>query len=162
LRSNLPVFALPFPLLRHLQLRRAQFYGLLLTFALGAITIAVSLGRFISTEVGKSWNAVYIWSMIQMTVAIIVVSLPALKSLLRRRNMSSNKSRSGTGTRTTNGYSSNYSVRARKKISGALPDDTGSDVELNRIVVKDGSIVKTNEVSIDSRPASEERSFSIV
>jgi hypothetical protein len=50
LRSNLPVFALPFPLLRHLQLRRAQFYGLLLTFALGAITIAVSLGRFISTE----------------------------------------------------------------------------------------------------------------
>jgi hypothetical protein len=63
---------------------------------------------------------------------------------------------------TEHGYSSNYSVRARKKISGALPDDTGSDVELNRIVVKDGSIVKTNEVSIDSRPASEERSFSIV
>jgi hypothetical protein len=70
--------------------------------------------------------------------------------------------RSGTGTRTTNGYSSNYSVRARNKISGALPDDTGSDVELNRIAAKDGSIVKTNEVSIYTRPASEERSFSIV
>ncbi|KAI4746905.1 hypothetical protein E4T44_15077, partial [Aureobasidium sp. EXF-8845] len=84
--TDIFIFALPFPLLRHLQLRQAQFYGLLLTFALGAITIAVSLGRFIFTEVGKSWNAVYIWSMIQMTVAIIVVSLPALKSLLRRRN----------------------------------------------------------------------------
>ncbi|KAI4787434.1 hypothetical protein E4T45_13784 [Aureobasidium sp. EXF-8846] len=125
-------------------------------------TIAISLGRFISTEVGKSWNAVYIWSMIQMTVAIIVVSLPALKSLLRRRNTSSNKSGSGTGTRTANGYSSNYGVRARQKIFGALPDDTGSDVELNRIVARDGSVVKTNEVSIDSRPASEERSFSIL
>jgi hypothetical protein len=76
--------------------------------------------------------------------------------------MSSNKSRSGTRTRTTNGYSSNYSVRAQNKISSALPNDIGSDVKLNRIATKDGLIVKTNEVNINSRPASEERSFLIV
>lgn len=80
------VLILPFPLLRHLHLSRNQIYGLLLTFALGLVTIAVNLARFITIHTGNNWNTVFIWSMTEMAVAIMVVSLPALKTLLRRKN----------------------------------------------------------------------------
>ncbi|KAG9711600.1 hypothetical protein KCU73_g17134, partial [Aureobasidium melanogenum] len=78
--SDVAIFVLPFPLLRHLHLNRNQIYGLLLTFALGLATIAVNLARFITIQTGNNWNAVFIWSMAEMAVAIIVVSLPALKT----------------------------------------------------------------------------------
>lgn len=146
------VFLLPFPLLRHLHLGRGQFYGLILTFALGIVTIAVNLGRFISIQTSDNWNGVFVWSMAEMAVAIIVVTLPALKTLIRRhrKNNTSSQSRS---------YSANqYAITASHRRSvygrhGAI-DETGSDVELNR-VRKIDVIYKSKEVSVDSRPLDE-------
>ena len=90
-----------------------------------------------------------------MSVAIIVVSMPALKYLL-----TSWKKLSGTGggTESSSYYNSTYDGqrsgrRCNQTVScGALGDETGSDVELNRVVRED-VIVKTKEVSVDSRPA---------
>ncbi|CAD0098350.1 unnamed protein product [Aureobasidium mustum] len=86
--------------------------------------------------------------MAEMAVAIIVVSLPALKTLLRRKHKNSASSKS---------YSEgqHYVVTASRRRSvfgrGDPLNDDGSDVELNRVGMKD-VIYKTKEVSVDSRP----------
>lgn len=50
------VFFLPFPLLRKLQLGRRQILGLFVTFTLGTITMAVSIGRFVSVQTTNTFN----------------------------------------------------------------------------------------------------------
>ena len=136
-----PVFVLPFPLLRHLHLNRSQIYGLLLTFAIGLATIAVNLARFITIQLGNNWNAVFIWSMAEMAVAIMVVSLPALKTLLRRKNKNTTSSKSFS-----NGHHYVVTASQRKSVFGRtdILDDGGSEVELNHFD-KD-VIYKTKEV----------------
>lgn len=144
-----PVFVLPFPLLRVLDLKRGQRYGVILTFTLGIITIAVSLSRFIRIQTGTDRERIYIWSLCEMAIAIIVVSLPALKYLLRYwKASSSSNSDSGPSSYYTSNFSSG---RRRDQASGLHADETGSDVELNRIR-RDDAILKTEEVSVDSTP----------
>ncbi|THW73209.1 hypothetical protein D6D18_10274 [Aureobasidium pullulans] len=137
--------------LRHLHLGSRQIYGLLVTFALGLATIAVNLARFITIQTGNNWNAVFIWSMAEMAVAIIVVSLPALKTLLRRKNQTSTSSNSYS-----NGHHYAINSSHRRSVFGRSDpmDDSGSDVELNRVGKRD-VIYKTKEVSVDSRPIDE-------
>jgi hypothetical protein len=142
------VFVLPFPLLRHLHLNRNQVYGLLLTFALGLVTIAVNLARFITIQIGNNWNAVFIWSMAELAVAIMVVSLPALKTLIRRKNKGNNTSSKSF----SNGR--HYVVTASQHKSmfgrGEMLDDGSSEVELNHL--ENDVIYKTKEISVNSRP----------
>lgn len=52
------VFGLPFPLLHSLQLQRRQIWGLIVTFCLGAVTIAMSVIRFVTIEVIYAWTNV--------------------------------------------------------------------------------------------------------
>jgi len=59
--DHIVVFALPFPLLHQLQLRRRQIWGLVLTFSLGAVTIAMSVLRFATVEVIHAWTNVCMW-----------------------------------------------------------------------------------------------------
>jgi len=151
------VFSLPFPLLRVLRLKRRQLYGLILTFTLGLVTIAVNLARFITVQIGSDWNNLYVFSMAEQSVAIIVVSLPALKYLLTSWKKFSGGGRGGcSGNGSSSYYNSTYdgqrSGRRQNQISCALADETGSDVELNRVLRED-VIVKTKEVSVDSWPA---------
>jgi hypothetical protein len=148
-----PVFLLPFPLIRILDLRRRQRNGLILTFALGIITIIVSATRFIRIQTGTDWDRTYIWSMAEMCIAIMVVSMPALKYLLRYWKFSSS-SRFATPS---SYYNSEFSdspreTRRRGQISCSLGDENGSDVELNR-VVRDEGILETKVVCVDSAPA---------
>jgi hypothetical protein len=152
LLTNL-VFALPFPLLRVLTLRRGQRYGLILTFALGLLTIVVNLARFVTIQRGTDWNGVYVWSMAEMSVAIMVVSLPALKYLLKYwKSASGSRGGSGPDSYYNNGYGYTGHDRHRRhaQISCSLADETGSDVELNRVLRLEG-IVKTKEVTVETR-----------
>lgn len=136
-------------MLRHLHLSRKALYGLILTFALGIVTIAVNLGRFVEIQTThNNWNAVFVWSMAELAVAIIVVSLPALKTLLRRNGNST----SAHSKSYSHGNGANASSQQRSDFGGNAPsDDTGSDVELNQIGKSD-VIYETKEISIDSRP----------
>jgi hypothetical protein len=140
------VFVLPFPLLRHLHLNRNQIYGLLLTFALGLATIAVNLARFITIQIGNNWNAVFIWSMAEMAVAIMVVSLPALKTLIRRKNKATTLSSSFSNGRRYVVTAQHKSMFGREEI----PGDGDSEMELNHL--ETDVIYKTKEVSVNSRP----------
>jgi len=122
------------------------------------VTIAVNLARFITVQIGSDWNNLYVFSMAEQSVAIIVVSMPALKYLL-----TSWKKLSGSGgTESSSYYNSTYdgqrSGRRQNQISCGMGDGTGSDVELNRVMRED-VIVKTKEVSVDSRPVGSSGSF---
>ena len=152
-RLTSAVFALPFPLLRVLQLRRMQRYGLILTFGLGIVTIAVNLARFITIQVGTDWNGVYVWSMAELSVAIMVVSLPTLKSfLIYWRKSAKSRSQSGLASNSNMTYNGPQSSQRHEATSCTPTDDSGSEIELNP-VWRDDVIVQTKEVRVDSRIA---------
>ena len=83
----------------------------------------------------------------------MVVSMPALKYLLKYWKTSP-RSRNGSGPDSyyNSGYTGQSMSRRRNQIECSLADDTGSDVELNRVVRED-VIMKTKEVSVNSQPA---------
>jgi hypothetical protein len=107
-------------------------------------------------QIGNDWNNLYVMSMAEQSVAIIVVSMPALKYLLTSWKKLSG---SGGGNDSSSYYNSTYDGRgsvgrrAHNQIScGGLADETGSDVELNRVMRED-VIVKTKEVGKEKTPS---------
>ncbi|TVY35991.1 hypothetical protein LOCC1_G007591, partial [Lachnellula occidentalis] len=56
--SDVFIFVLPFPLFQNLTLARRQLYGLIFTFALGLITIAVNVARFATIILTQNYNAI--------------------------------------------------------------------------------------------------------
>ncbi|KAG9189470.1 hypothetical protein G6011_06338 [Alternaria panax] len=83
LACYLVVYAIPVVLLVKGVLRSSAGVGL--TFALGTLTIASGIVRFVCLKVGTGQeNLVYPLSMVEMTLSIIVVSLPGLKPLVRQ------------------------------------------------------------------------------
>lgn len=97
--------------------------------------------------------------MAELAVAIIVVSLPALSSLLygRARTITKTlKSRLHGGGTSSTGQGSHYKLSSTsgtfdkkgKKSRGV--DDTGSDVELNHISKAENGIYRVEEVSVES------------
>jgi hypothetical protein len=85
LSCYLVVYALPLALLIRGIIPTST--GVVVTFALGTLTILSSVIRFVTLKVGTGQeNLVYPLSMVEMTLSIIVVSLPGLKPLLDRRS----------------------------------------------------------------------------
>lgn len=83
--TDLLLFCLPFSILECLTLNRRQKIGLVGVFSLGLITMVISTVRFITYivtqfELGDATGNA--WCTIEMSTAVIVVSLPGLKSLL--------------------------------------------------------------------------------
>ncbi|KAK1573749.1 archaeal flagellin N-terminal-like domain-containing protein [Colletotrichum navitas] len=154
--SDLLIFAIPFPLLLGLQLSKRYIIGLAATFSTGMITIGTSVARFATVESIQAWTNVYVLSMTEMAAAIIVVSLPALKSLLHRRGLATSK----YGTGETEAYKKNVTEASHnhfKLSSGTDPyeattrvvaeEDSGSEVELNNLQRSD-VIYKSARVSV--------------
>ncbi|KAI5806401.1 hypothetical protein DFH27DRAFT_651237 [Peziza echinospora] len=83
------IMLLPIPLLRGLRISHAQKLSLIIIFSLGTIVIVVSVLRLNSitdsiSEKNLSANQdLAVWSMIEATVACVVISLPPMRSLLR-------------------------------------------------------------------------------
>ncbi|CAI6334835.1 unnamed protein product [Periconia digitata] len=105
--TDLLLFCLPFFIINCLKLRRRQKYGLVGVFSLGIITMAISLARFIVYAATNyyvddaSGNA---WCTAELCTAVIVVSLPTLKSLiLRSSDPKSSADRSTEGYLRTDG-----------------------------------------------------------
>ncbi|KAI0610722.1 hypothetical protein TUN205_05005 [Pyrenophora tritici-repentis] len=165
--SDLFIFALPFPLLRQLQLRRRQIWGLVLTFSLGIVTIAMSILRFATIEVIYAWTNVFVLSMAEMAVAIMVVSLPSMRSFLRRDGIfSSNKkshssSSNGAYGQRTPGTGSQGFIRPTRRVKHSVhvhtEEDSGSEVELNTMARKD-VIYETRRVSVQFSRSQDEES----
>ncbi|KAJ4246031.1 hypothetical protein NW762_013776 [Fusarium torreyae] len=85
--TDLLVFFYPFFLLKHLSLRKEQTLGLIGVFSLGAITLIVSLSRFIAynaTDFELEDEIGNILSTAEMSTAVIVVCLPGLRRFIGR------------------------------------------------------------------------------
>ncbi|CVK97771.1 uncharacterized protein FPRO_11256 [Fusarium proliferatum ET1] len=95
--TDLLIFFYPFFLLKHLKLHRKQKIALIGIFSLGAITLIVSLSRFIAYNAtdfeldDQSGNTL---SLAEMSTAVIVVCLPGLRRFIMRSKSSTNRSSS--------------------------------------------------------------------
>ncbi|KAH7380546.1 hypothetical protein DE146DRAFT_637540 [Phaeosphaeria sp. MPI-PUGE-AT-0046c] len=156
--TDVSIFMLPFPLLHSIQLNKRQIWGLIATFSLGLITISMSVLRFATIEVIYAWTNVYVLSMAEMAVAIMVVSLPSMRGFLRRggifssnKNSGSSSYRSKYGIRTPLSGSNNGfvrpTIRVKHNVRARTDDDSGSEVELNNMSRKD-VIYETRRVSV--------------
>jgi hypothetical protein len=115
-------------------------------------------GRFQMLRWFHTDPTVDVFSMAEMAVAIMVVSLPSMRSFLRRGGIfSSNKhagsssSRSKYGLRTptvgSTGYTT-HSIRGKPSARVRVEDDSGSEVELNIMGRKD-VIYETRRISVE-------------
>ncbi|EMD85332.1 hypothetical protein COCC4DRAFT_65715 [Bipolaris maydis ATCC 48331] len=97
--TDLLLFILPFFIVNCLKLRKRQRIGLVGVFSLGAITMAISLARFIvyNMDYNVSDADGNLWCTAEMCTAIIVVSLPFFKTLIIRSSTPTTMSRSDTG-----------------------------------------------------------------
>lgn len=84
--TDLMIMALPIAALPSLQLDRRRKIGLGAVFALGVVIICVAVVRMTQVIVGDTVDLVglAIWGAVETATAIIVGSLPPLKSLLAR------------------------------------------------------------------------------
>ncbi|KAH7246678.1 hypothetical protein BKA59DRAFT_201479 [Fusarium tricinctum] len=109
--TDLLLFCFPFFILQHLTLRKEQKFGLVGVFSLGAITLIVSLARFIAynvTDFGLDDAVGNTLCTAEMTTAVIVVCLPGLKKFIVRSKSSTNTPNHGnTSTQSGSGQSSN-------------------------------------------------------
>ena len=186
------VFALPFPLLHSLQLKRRQIWGLVLTFSLGAVTIAMSVVRFITIEVIYAWTNVcmlliclcgkstycltkanmdtVVLSMAELATAIIVVSLPSMRSFLRtggffsfHKKSHTSESRTTYGQRTPANGSQGFmraSRRGKHTVRIHSDEESGSEVELNSLGRKN-VIYETRRVSVQFSRSQDEDSETV-
>ncbi|RSL56935.1 hypothetical protein BHE90_015640 [Fusarium euwallaceae] len=168
--SDMLVFALPFPLLFGLQVSKRYMAGLVAIFASGLITVGASIARFATVDTIHAWTNVYVLSMTEMTAAIVVVSLPALRSLLH--GLGQRSSKQGT-TQTGSGYNKHsttattsshfnklssgrdngelYATTAR--VAVAAEEDSGSEVELTNL----RGIYKSARISVTYQRRSDVR-----
>ncbi|EEU43355.1 uncharacterized protein NECHADRAFT_45239 [Fusarium vanettenii 77-13-4] len=163
--------AFPFPLIFDLSLRsRREKVALGVIFALGTITIGVSVGRFVTMLHVSNDISIYIWATAEICISVIVVALSALRPLLQKLsgmvstdpgsnlpsgyNISSMSQPSKPSTRTRDleafwetGPGAHYSSVTAMASGEHL---TGSEVELNGI----GGILRTQQVSMSSETIS--------
>ncbi|KAF5665735.1 hypothetical protein FCIRC_10439 [Fusarium circinatum] len=77
--------AYPIPLLATLKMTSTRKkIGLTVVFSLGVITIAVSVGRFITMVYVDNAISIYIWATAEICISVIVVALTAVRPLLRK------------------------------------------------------------------------------
>ncbi|KAH7141791.1 archaeal flagellin N-terminal-like domain-containing protein [Dactylonectria macrodidyma] len=162
--ADLLIFSIPFFLLRDLRINRRYMIGLVATFSLGLITVCASVVRFATLQAIHAWTNVYVLSMVEMVAAIVVVCLPALKSLLRRGEPSTSKRGISANTNTSrsktyNAYGHGPGTSHIKLSSGrdtyvtgtraTTVEESGSEVELHNMRRAD-AIYKTQRLSITS------------
>jgi hypothetical protein len=97
-------------------------------------------------------------SMAEMAVAIMVVSLPSMRSFLRRGGIfSSNKNSGGSSSRSKYGLRTpivgssgftRHSIRGKPSNRVPIDEDSGSEVELNVMGRKD-VIYETRRISVE-------------
>ncbi|UZP35046.1 hypothetical protein NXS19_002862 [Fusarium pseudograminearum] len=94
----------PIPLLQGLMTSTRKKIGLAVVFGMGMITIAVSIGRFVTMLHVHNDISIYIWATAEICISVMIVALTALRPLLRKMTNSvstSSDDRSGNPSRKT-------------------------------------------------------------
>lgn len=82
--------ALPIYMLLGLQMRKGQKAGLAGVFCLGLVVVVFDILRTVESLVSGTFSGVALWSSMEVSMAVIVASLPPYRTLL------GNKTRKGT------------------------------------------------------------------
>ncbi|KAK2609475.1 hypothetical protein N8I77_002972 [Diaporthe amygdali] len=83
--GELLLFIFPFPILNSLKFTQLrEKIGLGLIFAMGLFTILVSTGRFMFMIFLTNDISLSVWTTVEMSISVMVVSLMAMRPLLRR------------------------------------------------------------------------------
>ncbi|KAK2764111.1 hypothetical protein CKAH01_15850 [Colletotrichum kahawae] len=127
--ANLCILAMPFFILKGLQMKRSTVIGIYTTFALGLIDIAISLARFLTIQLepmsSKSLTMIQMWAILDEHIALIVACIPSLRQYLRLRF--------DTNSAAKPSYDHNHSLHNRRqKVNPRLEGDNGSGIEINR------------------------------
>jgi hypothetical protein len=156
--SDVFIFLLPFPVIATLTLSTRQIVALCVTFGLGLITIAVSMGRCLAL-LQNAFVSLYVWSMAEMCTAIMVVSLPSLRPLLRKHHSSANSSSLAASSPRKSGEKpiGRPMNRARNSVNGSRHgmsrvhnsgDPDSSDLELINVTTKPKDAWKVEDVEV--------------
>jgi len=166
----------PFPLIADLKIStRREKISLGVIFAMGFITLGVSIGRFITMHSLTNAISVYIWATAEFCTSIIIVAMTAFRPLLRKLSRILTDSLAGagrggsyrissreqgvwdrrTGQQEVEGqwgesiHQSNVSSnQSNVTASHHYEDFNGSHLELTGLVP--GKIMKTKEVTVSS------------
>ncbi|CAH0041662.1 unnamed protein product [Clonostachys rhizophaga] len=162
----------PFPLVRDLKLPKLrEKIGLCVILGLGVVTIAVSIGRFVTMVSAGNSVSSYLWTASEISVALTVVALTALRPLLRKIAQLVSGTNSDSDQRYYGTYGASTTVRTRTgkskpthtqgsgiywrthSVTGnnAVDDNESDEVELRPI--KPNQIMQTREVTISSEAA---------
>ncbi|KAF5699360.1 hypothetical protein FMUND_14794 [Fusarium mundagurra] len=151
--SEVPNVAYPIPLLATLKITSTRKkIALAVAFSLGVITIAVSVGRFITMVYVDNAISIYIWATAEICISVIVVALTAVRPLLRKltnlkstlltsedrsgvQAIPSNRSRKpGTFTGGSGVYWQGTGKNHQRHAETMRPESSaGSEMELNNI-----------------------------
>ncbi|CAH0050900.1 unnamed protein product [Clonostachys solani] len=156
--ADLLGFSIPFFLLPGLRIDKRYLIGLIVTFSLGGVTVAASVVRFATMQAIHAWTNVYVLSMAEMVAAIIVVCLPALRSLIRRVETHSSKTGATSNKSHGKAYKNYATSTGHIKLSSgrdayvtstnvATVGHAGSEVELQELPKGRGGIYKTERIS---------------
>jgi hypothetical protein len=134
--TDLVAFLYPFFLLKHIALRKEQKLALVGVFSLGAITLLVSLSRFIAynaTDFELEDESGNILSTAEMSTAVIVVCLPGLRRFISRGKSPGQSS--GPSSDYAHGTANNGTQRTRHPPSayqkwGVRDDEIGLVTEI--------------------------------
>lgn len=121
--SDIVVLICPMPALRSLNLPKRQKIGVMLVFALGGVTVVMSILRLhslyvVSVSTDVSWDNVgaATWSMVELNTGITCACLPMLKSFITRfspRLLGSSRHASTRDPKTMGAYSRQTSKNPR-------------------------------------------------
>ncbi|KAG8676410.1 hypothetical protein FPOAC1_002413 [Fusarium poae] len=128
--------------------------GLAVVFGMGIITIAVSVGRFVTMLYVSNDISIYIWATAEICISVMIVALTALRPLLRKMTNSmstSSDDRSGNPSRRTGlTRSSIYwpggnKIPRRHVVEVGSESLAGSETELNNM---SHGIMMTKQVTV--------------
>ncbi|KAM0302281.1 hypothetical protein ACHAPM_004272 [Fusarium culmorum] len=144
----------PIPLLQGLMTSTRKKIGLAVVFGMGIITIAVSIGRFVTMLHVHNDISIYIWATAEICISVMIVALTALRPLLRKMTNSvstSSDDRSGNPSRKTGlTRSSVYwpggnKIPRRHVVEVGSESLAGSETELNTM---NRGIMMTKQVTV--------------
>ncbi|KAF4966332.1 hypothetical protein FSARC_5960 [Fusarium sarcochroum] len=153
--TDLIIILLPIPAITRLKLPRRQKWYLFGVFALGTFTVVISFIRiaFLNDSTDFTWVQVKstLWSMVEITSAIICACLPTLRPFVRHYfpGLDSTLNHSSGGMILSNAESGINSASHRRaevfrttsipKAQGDLERDDSSIIELFNVNSQDGS-----------------------
>ncbi|OHE97213.1 integral membrane protein [Colletotrichum orchidophilum] len=170
--EDLVLIIIPIPALLKLQLGQKKRWALVFMFALGSFACIASMIRlrylvFFANTFDSTWDNVdvVIWSSVELNLAIICGSLPALKPIFRKMSIvfTTIKStvRSGSHRKKSHGESSTPNMKSNVSNASSVPSSAANSpqkpIKLGEVGSSSSTCVKEANYTLEAATALESR-----